>query len=110
MRPPSPPPSSAPWPSGSPPAPIPLPSHGSVTYCARGRGPDDDLVLAETLHGAHHFAASVAAEYRETLFQLTRCATDRPKTLAILQRHIDHLPAPARICPRTAQHRLLHSP
>ncbi len=81
----------------SAPAPIPLPSHGSVTYCARGRGPGDDLVLAETLHGAHHFAASVAAEYRETLFQLTRCATDRPKTLAILQRHIDHLPAPARI-------------
>ncbi|MFD6243115.1 MULTISPECIES: Scr1 family TA system antitoxin-like transcriptional regulator [Streptomyces] len=81
----------------SAPAPIPLPSHGSVTYCTRGRGPDDDLVLSETLHGARYFADDQAAEYRETLFQLTRAATDRPKTLAILQRHIDHLPAPARI-------------
>ncbi|MFD6872395.1 Scr1 family TA system antitoxin-like transcriptional regulator, partial [Streptomyces koyangensis] len=81
----------------SAPAPIPLPPHGCVTYCARGRGPDDDLVLAETLHGARHFADDQAAEYRETLFQLTRDATDRPKTLDILQRHIDHLPAPARI-------------
>ncbi|MGW9643041.1 Scr1 family TA system antitoxin-like transcriptional regulator [Streptomyces albidoflavus] len=80
----------------SAPAPVPLPSHGCVTYCARGRGPDDDLVLAETLHGARHFAGGQAAEYRETLFQLTRAATDRPRTLAILQRHIDHLPAPAR--------------